>query len=228
MMIRLDMSEYQNSESVSRLIGGMIDGKEQFGILSEAVKHKPAALILLDELEKADPSVLDIFLQILEDGIATDGNGEKIDFTNNLIYATSNVGSEQIIAALNQGMAIPQIKTQLDELLFKAFKPEFLNRFDGIVFANALSLKDVEKIANIQLTDLSQRVKKEHNVTMSFTPEFVSGIAQLGFTPTLGARPLRRVIQDRVESMLATQILEGKIEPGGSILLTPQLLVNQI
>ena len=226
-MIRLDMSEYQGVDGVKRLIGGM-DGKdEQFGILSEAVKSKPGALILLDELEKADPGVLDIFLQILEDGTATDGSGQKIDFTNNLIYATSNVGSEQIIAALNQGLTVASIKKQLDELMFHAFKPEFLNRFDGIVYANALSLPEVEQIANLQLRDLAIRVKHEQGIILRWTPQFVTGIAQLGFTPTLGARPLRRVIQDRVESSLATMILKGLVKPGGTVLLTPQLLVNQ-
>ena len=207
--IRFDMSEYQSSESVSRLIGG--SGQE--GQLTEAVRQRPYALLLLDEFEKADPKILTLFLQVLEDGRLTDADGRTIDFTNTIIIATSNAGSLIIAEGLKQGRTLEQIEKGINEELLKIFKPELINRFDDVVLFKPLSPEDLQKIVKIKLTSL-QKQMKEKGFLVEFDPALVAEFAKRGFDPVLGARPMRRLMQDTLEAKLSKLILQNQLTKG--------------
>ncbi len=219
--IRFDMSEYQNSESVNRLIGG--GGQE--GQLTEAVRNRPYALLLLDEFEKADPKILTLFLQVLEDGRLTDSGGRTVDFTNAIIIATSNAGSLTIADGLKKGLTLPQIEKTVNEELLKQFKPELINRFDSVVLFKPLSTEDLQKIVTIKLSIL-QRQMKEKGYLVEFDPALVAEFAKKGFDPVLGARPMRRLMQDTLEAKLSRLILQNELTKGQTFKAGIELLVE--
>ena len=213
-MIRLDMSEYMEKHSVARLIGappGYV-GYEEGGQLTEAVKRRPYALILLDEIEKAHPDVFNILLQILEDGRLTDGKGKTVNFSNSIVIMTSNLGSELI----QNKTDYEAIKKDLDELLFSHFRPEFLNRIDDIITFRPLVPDVIKMIARIQIGSLTRQLESL-NIKIDVTDAALDMLAKKGFNPALGARPLRRVIQREIQDRLSTLILEGKLKENSSI-----------
>jgi ATP-dependent Clp protease ATP-binding subunit ClpC len=222
-MIRLDMSEYQDVASIHRLIGS--PSGTGGGMLTDAVRHKPFALVLLDELEKAHPDILNVFLQVMDDGRLTDASGRTIDFTNTIIIATSNAGTQFLQNRLRDGAALETIKTELmNQELQKYYRPEFLNRFDSIVLFKPLTPIDVAKIVALMVGEISTQLA-ERSITLKAAPEAIAELAQTGFDPLFGARPLRRLVQERVDNALATFLLQGKLgrrdvailEPGGNI-----------
>ncbi len=213
-MVRIDMSEYMEKHSVARLIGappGYV-GYEEGGQLTEAVKRKPYSLILLDEIEKAHADVFHVLLQILEDGRLTDGKGKTVNFTNTIVIMTSNLGSDII----QEERDYAAIKRRLHDLLFRHFKPEFLNRIDEIITFRPLAPENIRRIAELQLARLQERLA-EQKIALTVTPAAVARLAEAGFDPQLGARPLRRVIQSEIQDRLSFRILEGKLAPGASV-----------
>ncbi len=216
-MIRFDMSEYQDPTSIRRFIGA--HGSEQGGLLTEAIRQNPFSLLLLDELEKAHPEILNLFLQVFDDGRLTDATGRTIDFTNTIIIATSNAGTEFIQDALGQNRDIESIKTELiEEKLKGIYRPEFLNRFDGIIVFKPLSQNDVIEIAKLMIQKVENRLE-EKGIRFSVTGEVLQELAQKGFDPKFGARPLRRVVQEEVENAIANALLEEKIQRRDKIVL---------
>jgi ATP-dependent Clp protease ATP-binding subunit ClpB len=213
-MARIDMSEYMERHSVSKLIGappGYI-GYEEGGQLTETVKRKPYSLILLDEIEKAHSDVFNILLQILEDGRLTDAKGKTINFTNTIIIMTSNLGSDII----QEQRDYQQIKSQLHEMLFKYFKPEFLNRIDEIITFRPLTPENIREIAGLQIEHL-RRLLDAQKITLTVSPQAIARLAEAGFDPQLGARPLRRVVQQEIQDKLSVMILEGRLAPGAAV-----------
>jgi len=213
-LTRIDMSEYGEKHSVSRLIGappGYV-GYEQGGQLTEAVRRRPYSVILFDEIEKAHPEVFNVFLQILDDGRLTDGQGRVVDFKNVIIIMTSNLGSDLILETKK-----PQaLRDSLMELLKQSFRPEFLNRIDETVIFNRLGRGEIGKIVDIQLTRLSQRLA-EHKITLKLTDAAKSLLAERGYDPLFGARPLKRTIQSDLENQLAKQVIAGVIREGDTV-----------
>ncbi len=207
--VRFDMSEYQSVESINRLIGTA----DNPGELTEAVKNRPYCLLLLDEFEKAEPKILNLFLQVLDDGRLTDASGRLTDFTNTIIIATSNAGSMIIANNLKEGKKVEEFSQQVSDELLKTFKPELVNRFDATVIFKTLSEEDLKKIVVIKLKGLAELLKKE-GYLVEFKDDLVEKLAEVGFDAMLGARPLRRVIQDTLEAKLSRKILEGSIEKG--------------
>jgi ATP-dependent Clp protease ATP-binding subunit ClpB len=213
-MIRIDMSEYMEKHSVSRLVGaapGYV-GYEEGGQLTEAVRRKPYSVILFDEVEKAHPDVFNMLLQVLDDGRLTDNKGVTVDFTNTIIILTSNIASDKIINN-------PKSK-ELDNLVMgelkQAFKPEFLNRLDDIVIFNALGQEQIVDIVDIFFRDIAAKVQGR-DISLELTPEAKAYIAEAGFDPVYGARPLKRALYEIVEDRLADLILEGKVVEGSSV-----------
>ncbi|OGE37311.1 hypothetical protein A3B42_01020, partial [Candidatus Daviesbacteria bacterium RIFCSPLOWO2_01_FULL_38_10] len=217
--IRFDMSEYQNPESVARLIGASGEG----GQLTELVRNRPYALLLLDEFEKADPKILTLFLQVLEDGRLTDGAGRTVNFENTIIIVTSNAGSLSIAQGLSNGKNLEQIDKEVNEELLKVFKPELVNRFDEVVIFKPLSPEDLQKIVGIKLAGLQKQLK-EKGFLVEFDDGLIAELGKQGFDPVLGARPLRRLIQDTLESKLSRLILENKLVKGQTFKAGAELL----
>jgi ATP-dependent Clp protease ATP-binding subunit ClpC len=221
-MIRVDMSEFQEQSSIYRLIGSppSAGAEGEKGQLTTAVMDKPFSLILLDEIEKAHRDILTLFLQVFDDGRLTDGSGEVIDFTNTIIIATSNAGSEIIREGLEKGVTGDPLKKILLDYLQKKgqFRPEFLNRFDAVVAFHPLSRENIFEVAKLMLNSLSERMA-EKEINLKFTEAAVEKLAQAGFDPIYGARPMRRAIQDKVENALAESILSGKTQRGATILI---------
>ena len=226
-MIRLDMSEYQEKASINRLIGAPpgYDGSTRGGFLTEAVRAKPFSLVLLDEIEKAHPDILNIFLQVMDDGRLTDTLGRTIDFTNTIIIATSNAGTSLIQDRIKQKISMDAIKDELiNEALKPYFRPEFLNRFDNIVVFTPLTFEHILKIVDLMLRKVEKRLAQK-GIRLEATEAAKEELAQHGYDPLFGARPLRRAIQDRVDNALANYLLQGKIgrrdvavlEAGGKI-----------
>lgn len=210
-MIRLDMSEYQDASSVARMIGAA--GDERGGLLTEAVRHKPFAMLLLDELEKAHPDILNLFLQVMDDGRLTDGVGRTVDFTNIMLIATSNAGTPYIQQEISNKTPIEQITRGLLERELKGvFRPEFLNRFDGVIVFAPLTMDDVVQIAWLLVNHIAARLQEQRGVLFTAEDTAVEELAKAGFDPLFGARPLRRVIQEKVDNVLADALLEGKIQ----------------
>ncbi len=208
-MIRLDMSEYQNQTSLPRLIGSPQTGKP--GLLTEAVRHKPFALLLLDEIEKSHPDILNIFLQVMEDGRLTDALGRTVDFTNLIIVATSNAGTSFIQDQIKAGKDIEEFKDRLiKEEIRDIFRPEFINRFDGTVVFRPLTADEIFKIAGLMLNKVKKRLE-DKGIFFEVTEAAQKELAEAGFDPVFGARPLRRVIQERVDNALAEFLLTQKI-----------------
>lgn len=217
-MIRFDMSEYQQADSVKRLIGDT----DQSGQLTTAVKDNPFSLLLLDEVEKADPNILNLFLQILDDGRLTASSGLTVDFTNSIIIMTSNAGAEMIRESIEQ-MREQNLKERLLDFLQKQgeFRPEFLNRFDAVIVYKPLTQDQTEQVATLLLADLNRRLKQK-DVQLKITDELVGKLAKLGYSPEFGARPLRRVIQDKVENLFAKKLLSGEIKRGDEVEIKPE------
>jgi len=208
-LIRIDMSEFMEKHSVARLIGappGYV-GYEEGGYLTEAVRRKPYAVILLDEVEKAHPDVFNVLLQVLDDGRMTDGQGRTVDFKNTVIVMTSNLGSQQIQAMSGSDYGV--IKLAVMAEVKNTFRPEFVNRIDEVVVFHALDVKNIAAIAEIQLKSLVARLAKL-DITLDVSASALSEIAQAGFDPDYGARPLKRAIQQQIENPLAKALLEGK------------------
>ncbi len=213
-MVRIDMSEFMEKHSVARLIGappGYV-GYEAGGYLTEAVRRRPYSVILLDEVEKAHPDVFNILLQVLDDGRLTDGQGRTVDFRNTIIVMTSNLGS-QVIQELAGEANYERMKGEVMEIVGQHFRPEFINRVDDIVVFHPLNRSDVERIARIQLGNLTERLRSR-DMDLALTDEAAARLAEIGFDPVYGARPLKRAIQQLLENPLAQDILRGRFGPG--------------
>ena len=216
-LIRIDMSEYMEKFSVQRLIGappGYV-GYDEGGQLTEAVRRRPYSVILLDEMEKAHPDVFNVLLQVLDDGRLTDGQGRVVSFKNTIIIMTSNVGS-QFIAEANATTDPKETQRQVNEALRATFRPEFLNRIDDVVMFHALGLDDIEKIVDIQLADVRERLANER-ITLQLTPRAVGSLALDGLDPIYGARPLKRLIQRQVVDNVANLIIAGELHEGDAV-----------
>jgi ATP-dependent Clp protease ATP-binding subunit ClpB len=217
-MIRVDMSEFMEKHSVSRLIGappGYV-GYEEGGRLTEAVRRKPYSVVLLDEIEKAHPDVFNVLLQVFDEGRLTDGHGKTVDFKNTVIIMTSNIASEQIMQLTEEKGADWEIEAHVREVLRKYFKPEFLNRIDESIVFHMLSKDDLKKIVEIQLVYLTQRLHDRH-INVEFTDNAKKQLMDEGYDAAFGARPLKRTIQQRLENKLAAELLEGKFAQGDTI-----------
>ena len=215
-LVRIDMSEFMEKHSVARLIGappGYV-GYEEGGYLTEAVRRHPYSVILLDEVEKAHPDVFNVLLQVLDDGRMTDGQGRTVDFKNTVIVMTSNLGSSEIQEMI--GESRESVKNAVMTEVREHFRPEFINRIDEIVIFNSLGSEAIRRIAAIQLKSLQARVAAQ-DVTLEVTDEAMAELAEVGFDPHYGARPLKRAIQDRIENRLAMVMLEGSAGPGDTI-----------
>ncbi|MGE5857467.1 MAG: AAA family ATPase, partial [Solirubrobacterales bacterium] len=213
-MVRIDMSEYMEKHAVARLIGappGYV-GYEEGGQLTEAVRRRPYSVILLDEIEKAHPDVFNVLLQIMDDGRLTDGQGRTVDFKNTVLIMTSNVGSQFIAAESVEEKA----REQVEEALTQTFPPEFLNRIDDVVIFHRLTKEDLGKIVDIQVAELSERVR-ERGIEIELTGKARELLGNLGFDPTYGARPLKRVIQKQLVDKLALRLLEGDFAEGDTV-----------
>ncbi|MBL7142542.1 MAG: ATP-dependent Clp protease ATP-binding subunit [Candidatus Pacebacteria bacterium] len=218
-MIRLDMSEFQSVTDIPRLIGSA--GQE--GLLTTKIRERPFSLILLDEIEKAHPNVLNLFLQVLDEGHLTDGLGRKVDFKNSIIIATSNAGYQIILKALQEKMDWQTVKQKILDYLFGEgqFRPEFINRFDAVVVFKPLSKENLLDIADLMLKKLQKNLKVKE-IELVITGPLKERLIELGYNPTFGARELRRTIQDKVENVLASAILSGRIQRGSKIEINPE------
>jgi ATP-dependent Clp protease ATP-binding subunit ClpB len=214
-MIRVDMSEYQEKHTVSRLVGappGYV-GYEEGGQLTEAVRRRPYSVVLLDEIEKAHSEVFNVLLQVLDDGRLTDGQGRTVNFKNTVVIMTSNVGSNWI-----KDLGIDNARDHVMAELNRQFRPEFLNRIDEIILFRALSREHLREVVDIQLRTLKSRLS-ERNIQIEVTDEAKTKLAEEGFDPVLGARPLKRVIQRRIQNVMALRILRGEIKEGERVLI---------
>lgn len=219
-MVRLDMSEYMEKHSVSRLIGappGYV-GYEEGGQLSEAVRRRPYSVVLFDEVEKAHPDVFNILLQVLDDGRITDSQGRTVDFKNTIIIMTSNIGSELILEIGGDESRYEEMKSQVLTLLRHHFRPEFLNRVDEIIIFHALTREQIRQIVSLQMRRVEQLLA-DQQIELLLTEEAKDYLAELGYDPMFGARPLKRVIQREIENPIATKLLENEFLPGDRILV---------
>jgi ATP-dependent Clp protease ATP-binding subunit ClpC len=226
-MIRIDMSEYMEKHSVSRLVGsppGYV-GYDEGGQLTEKVRRKPYAVVLFDEIEKAHPDVFNMLLQILEDGRLTDSTGRVVDFRNTVIIMTSNVGARDIVepkklgfttAIVNEAKDYEEMKKNVMDELKKTFRPEFLNRVDELIVFHPLTQENINQIASLMLEEVSKRLKNV-NIKMTADDTVAKFLAEKGYDKVYGARPLRRTIQNMVEDKLAEEMLDGKIQEGDSV-----------
>jgi len=219
-MVRIDMSEFMEKHSVARLIGappGYV-GYEEGGYLTEAVRRRPYSVILLDEIEKAHPDVFNILLQVLDDGRLTDGQGRTVDFRNTVIVMTSNLGSH-VIQDMSNKSSYEEIKAAVMELVSQHFRPEFINRIDDSVVFHSLTKEQIANIASIQIESLRQRLQQQ-DIGLDVTPEALAHLAEAGFDPVYGARPLKRTIQQKLENPLAQALLTGQFKPGETIVVS--------
>jgi ATP-dependent Clp protease ATP-binding subunit ClpA len=214
-MIRLDMSEFQDSDAIKKLIGDPTSKTP--GILSSKVRQNPFSVLLLDEFEKANTAANNLFLQILDEGYATDALGKKVSFSNTIIIATSNAGAEYIREQTHQGKTVTG-KQLMDFVLEKdLFSPELINRFDGVVVYHPLTQDQIVKVTMLMLKELSRKLKETKNITLEIKPELAQKIADASFDPEFGARPIRRYIQDHIEDEIAKMILDKKVKNGDKI-----------
>lgn len=217
-MVRIDMSEFMEKHSVARLVGappGYV-GYEEGGYLTEAVRRKPYSVILLDEIEKAHPDVFNILLQVLDDGRLTDGQGRTVDFRNTVIVMTSNLGSERIQELSGSAGGYDEMKSAVMEILGQHFRPEFINRVDESVVFHPLGRQQIHKIAQIQVEILRARLA-DKEIKLDLTEEALDQLADAGFDPVYGARPLKRAIQQSIENGLAQEILAGRYAAGDTV-----------
>jgi ATP-dependent Clp protease ATP-binding subunit ClpB len=219
-MVRIDMSEYQEKHTVSRMIGappGYV-GYDEAGQLTEAVRRRPYSVVLFDEIEKAHAEVLNVMLQLLDDGRLTDGKGRTVDFKNTVVIMTSNIGSQHIAEAATTGEVSEGVRRQVGEALRQHFRPEFLNRVDEIIFFHALSREHIKQIIDIQLRGLMKRLA-DRKIKVELTDPAKEFLVQEGYDPTYGARPLKRAIQRRVLDPLAMRVLEGDFGEGDRVVV---------
>ena len=218
-MLRIDMSEYMEKYSVSRLVGappGYV-GYEEGGQLTEAVRRKPYSVILFDEIEKAHSDVFNILLQVLDDGRITDSQGRTVDFKNTIIIMTSNLGSEYLLSGIDsEGNITEEAQNHVTSLLKSSFRPEFLNRLDEIVFYKPLTRQETVKIVDLLIAKIQERLS-DQQLTLIVTESARKFIADNGYDPVYGARPLKRFIQSRLETLVARRIIEGNISSDGVI-----------
>jgi len=220
-MVLFDMSEFQERHTVSRLVGappGYV-GYEEAGQLSEAVRRRPYAVLLFDEIEKAHPDVFNILLQILDDGRMTDAQGRTVDFKNTIVIMTSNLGADRIQEYARTGGDFDQLKEELMEALRGSFRPEFINRIDEIIVFRALDDEQLAEITKLLLDRLTRRMRAQR-IDVEFTDEAVALLAREGFDPEFGARPLRRTIQRLVENELSRMVLSGTVQPGDKVVVS--------
>lgn len=228
--LQLDMSEFMERHTASRLVGappGYV-GYEDAGQLTEALRRRPYSIVVFDEIEKAHPEVHNMLLQIMEEGHLSDAKGRKVDFRNAIIVMTSNVGADVIKKQAALGFALKRdeaaeerlsyedMRKKLTETLKRAFRPEFINRLDSVIVFRALNKEDIQKIVKLELDKVAARLT-EHNITLTATPEALAALGAEGFDPEMGARPLRRVIQQKVEDKLSDSLLSGEFKDGDSI-----------
>ena len=229
-MIRVDMSEYMEKHSVSKMIGsppGYV-GHEEGGQLSEKVRRNPYSVILFDEIEKAHPDVFNILLQVLDDGHITDSQGRKVDFKNTIIIMTSNAGAQSIVEPKKLGFAssddekqnYERMKNGVMEEVRRIFKPEFLNRIDETIVFRSLNKNDMKQIVTLMLKDLTDRCKNQMDITLTVRDSVKNHIVEKAYEPKYGARPLRRKIQNEIEDKLAEEILDGKVKKGDTVIVT--------
>jgi ATP-dependent Clp protease ATP-binding subunit ClpB len=219
-MVRIDMSEFMEKHSVSRLIGappGYV-GYDEGGHLTEAVRRRPYSVVLFDEIEKAHPDVFNVLLQILDDGRLTDGQGRTVDFKNVVLIMTSNIGSQFIVTASGH----EEIEARVMEALRAHFKPEFLNRVDDVAIYHQLERKHLDRIVEIQLARL-RKLLADRRIELELTEEAKQLLADKGYDPHYGARPLKRVIQRMVQDPLAMKILEGEFGEGAKVVADARL-----
>ncbi len=219
-MVRIDMSEFQERHTVSRLVGappGYV-GYEEAGQLTERVRRRPYSVLLLDEIEKAHPDVFNILLQILDDGRLTDSQGRTVNFKNAVIIMTSNMGAERIQAHARRDESFVELKEDMMQIIRHQLRPEFVNRIDEIIIFRALSREQIADIARLLLEHTERRLRAQ-DVEVEFTDEAVVVLAEEGFDPEFGARPLRRTIQRRVDNELSRMILDGSLEPGDKVIV---------
>ena len=216
-MVRIDMSEYMEKHSVSRLIGappGYV-GYDEGGALTEAVRRRPYQVVLFDEIEKAHPDVFNVLLQVLDDGRLTDGQGRTVDFRNTLIIMTSNLGSEYLVS-LGEDQDVDVVRNQVMNVVRQHFRPEFLNRLDDIILFHRLKREQMGQIVSIQLKRLD-KLLAERNITLRLDAAARSWLAEKGYDPAYGARPLKRTIQRYLQDPLAEAILSGRISDGQAV-----------
>jgi ATP-dependent Clp protease ATP-binding subunit ClpB len=221
MLVRIDMSEYMEKHAVSRLVGappGYV-GYDEGGQLTEAVRRRPYSVVLFDEIEKAHPDVFNILLQVFDDGRLTDGQGRTVDFRNTVLIMTSNVGSAMLAEQLTGTDA--DLKRNIQAELRQQFRPEFLNRIDAIVPFQRLGAKELGAIVEVQLGQLRQRLAARR-ITLELTPEALQKLADEGFDPVYGARPLKRVLQSELADPLAQRILDGSLPDGARVRVQKQ------
>jgi ATP-dependent Clp protease ATP-binding subunit ClpB len=217
-MVRIDMSEYMEKFSVQRLIGappGYV-GYEEGGQLTEAVRRRPYSVILLDEIEKANPDVFNVLLQVLDDGRLTDGQGRVVSFKNAIVIMTSNVGSQFIQMFAEGGADESERDHMLQDALRATFRPEFLNRIDDVVTFHALTLDEIAKIVELQLEEVRERLA-DRKITLQITDAAVERLSLDGFDPVFGARPLRRMIQREVVDRVAKGLIDGSVREGETV-----------
>jgi ATP-dependent Clp protease ATP-binding subunit ClpC len=231
-LIQLDMSEFMERHTVSRLVGappGYV-GYEEAGQLTEAIRRRPYSIVVFDEIEKAHPEAHNMLLQIMEEGHLSDAKGRKVDFRNALIVMTSNIGADMIKRQGNLGftikrdevteekMAYEEMRKKLTESLRRVFRPEFINRLDSVIVFRSLSKEDIQKIVQLELDKVSSRLV-DHQVKLTASAAALEKLAELGFDPEMGARPLRRVIQHKVEDPLSDALLSGEFHDGENIVI---------
>ena len=219
-MVRIDMSEYMEKFSVSRLIGappGYV-GYDEGGQLTEAVRRKPYCVVLFDEIEKAHPDVFNVLLQVLDDGRITDSQGRTVDFKNTILIMTSNLGSDILLEGIENGEIKEEARQQVETLLKRSFRPEFLNRIDETVCYKPLNFDEIGQIADLQLTALSKRLE-ERQLKLETTEAAKKLIAEKGYDPIFGARPLKRYLQSAVETAIAKCILMQDPSPDSTIVI---------
>jgi ATP-dependent Clp protease ATP-binding subunit ClpB len=219
-MIRIDMSEYMEKHSVARLIGappGYV-GYEEGGALTEAVRRRPYQVILFDEIEKAHPDVFNVLLQVLDDGRLTDGQGRTVDFRNTLIIMTSNLGADYLVNQ-PEGQDTDAVKDQVMAVVRSAFRPEFLNRIDEIILFHRLKRNEMTKIVDIQMRRLA-KLLEDRKMTIQLEASAREWLAEKGWDPAYGARPLKRVIQKSIQDPLAEMILAGSVKDGEKVVIS--------
>ena len=219
-MVRIDMSEYMEKFSVSRLIGappGYV-GYDEGGQLTEAVRRHPYSVVLFDEVEKAHPDVFNVLLQVLDDGRITDSQGRTVDFKNTILIMTSNLGSEYILDGIQDGDISPEARGQVDRLLKTHFRPEFLNRIDEIVYYKPLTREQISRIVELMLKGLNKRLS-DRQLSVMLTPAAMESVIDQGFDPVYGARPLKRYLQSHVETLVARRIIAADVTPGQTLVV---------
>jgi ATP-dependent Clp protease ATP-binding subunit ClpC len=231
-LIQLDMSEFMERHTVSRLVGappGYV-GYEEAGQLTEALRRRPYSIVVFDEVEKAHPEAHNMLLQIMEEGHLSDARGHKVDFRNAIIVMTTNVGADMIKRQSSLGFALKReevveerlayedMRKKLMESLRRVFRPEFINRLDSVIVFRSLNKDDIKQIVELELNKVSERLE-EHSIILKATPEALEKLADLGYDPEMGARPLRRAIQQKVEDPLSDALLAGTFEDGDTILV---------